>query len=66
MKGSKALKMYSKISDKTWKIAFYGSQRFPSGDSFYVLDLIECELQVRKMFLGLLKKHTQRAKVTKV
>lgn len=66
MKGSKALKMYSKISDKTRKIAFCGSQHFPSEDSFYVLDLIECELQVRKMFLALLKKHTQRAKVTKV
>lgn len=44
MKGSKALKMYSKISNKTWKTAFCGSLYFPSEDSFYVLDLIECEL----------------------
>lgn len=58
MKGSKALKIYSKISNKTWKTAFCGSLYFPSEDSFYVLDLIERELQVRKMFLGLPKKLT--------
>lgn len=38
----------------------------PQRTIFYVLDLIECELPARKMFLGFIKRYTQRAKVTKI
>lgn len=58
--GSKASKMYLKVSNKKWIIAFYGSLYFTSEDNFYVLDLTECELQVRKMFLGFIKKSVLR------
>lgn len=52
--------MYLKVSNKKWIIAFYGSLYFTSEDNFYFLDLTECELRVRKMFLGFIKKSVLR------
>lgn len=58
--GSKTLKFFF-----NWKCLLCFSL-LPLGGQFFVLDLLECELQARKMFLGFIKRYIWRAKVTKI